>query len=169
MPLHPCCFTSRSKQVSCTVHFLYRFALLCGKLFCNFHSSLITHQDQKIHCCNLSFTHIHIHTHHTSHITPIPAQNSTSLLGYLYANPSSFSFLPLQVIRPGNQRVRPHSHSLFRVILTNFLFLSHSRSAAEIDELYERRVPAWRWSRTRTDAEVQMEAVVQVKGHVKQV
>lgn len=58
---------------------------------------------------------------------------------------------------------------LVSYILTNFLFLSHRRSAAEIDELYERRVPAWRWSRTRTDAEVQMEAVVQVKGHVKQV
>lgn len=48
-------------------------------------------------------------------------------------------------------------------------FIHYRRSAAEIDELYERRVPAWRWSRTRTDAEVQMEAVVQVKGHVKQV
>lgn len=109
----------------------------------------------------------HIKPTYTSHSYP---QNSTLLLEYLYANPSSFSFLPLQVIRPGNQRVRPHSHSLFRVILTYLLFFIHyRRSAAEIDELYERRVPAWRWSRTRTDAEVQMEAVVQVKGHVKQV
>lgn len=160
MLLHPCCFTSRSKQVSCTVHFLYRFALLCGKLFCNFHPLFITHLHHD-HKRPLYQTYIYI--------TLIPAQNSTLLLGYLYANQSSFSFLPLQVIRPGNQRVRPHSLSLSRVILTNFLFLSHRRSAAEIDELYERRVPAWRWSRTRTDAEVQMEAVVQVKGHVKQV
>ncbi|EME80067.1 uncharacterized protein MYCFIDRAFT_198401 [Pseudocercospora fijiensis CIRAD86] len=42
------------------------------------------------------------------------------------------------------------------------------RSAAEIDELYERKVPAWRWASTRTAAEEQMEAVVQVKGRVKQ-
>lgn len=161
MLLHPCCFTSRSKQVSCTVHFLYRFALLCGKLFCNSHPSPIKIK-RYITIISLSRTHIYI--------TPIPAQNSTLLLGYLYANQSSFSFLPLQVIRPGNQRVRPHSDSLFRVILTDLLFVIHyRRSAAEIDELYERRVPAWRWSRTRTDAEVQMEAVVQVKGHVKQV
>lgn len=159
MPLHPCCFTSRSKQVSCTVHFLYRFALLCGKLFCNFHLSPI-----KI------TRYQHIKPIHHTH-TP---QNFTLLLWYLYANPSPFLLFPLQVIRPGNQRVRPHSltltHSLSRVILTYLLFvIYYRRSAAEIDELYERRVPAWRWSRTRTDAEVQMEAVVQVKGHVKQV
>ncbi|RQM08300.1 hypothetical protein DH86_00001503 [Scytalidium sp. 3C] len=43
------------------------------------------------------------------------------------------------------------------------------RSAAEIDELYERKIPAWRWSKTVTVAEEQMHVVVQVKGGVKQV
>jgi hypothetical protein len=43
-----------------------------------------------------------------------------------------------------------------------------SRSAAEIDELYERKIPAWRWSKTVTAAEEQMQAVVQVKGGVKE-
>lgn len=42
------------------------------------------------------------------------------------------------------------------------------RSAAEIDELYERKIPAWRWSRTVTAAEEQMHVVVQVKGGVKE-
>jgi len=42
-----------------------------------------------------------------------------------------------------------------------------SRSAAEIDELYERKIPAWRWSRTTTAAEGQMHAVVEVKGSVR--
>ena len=41
------------------------------------------------------------------------------------------------------------------------------RSAAEIDELYERKIPAWRWSKTVTAAEEQMHAVVQVKGGVQ--
>ncbi|KAK3175823.1 hypothetical protein K4F52_009956 [Lecanicillium sp. MT-2017a] len=41
------------------------------------------------------------------------------------------------------------------------------RSAAEIDELYERKIPAWRWSKTITAAEEQMQAVVQVKGSVQ--
>ena len=38
-----------------------------------------------------------------------------------------------------------------------------SRSAAEIDELYERKIPAWKWSKTVTVAEEQMHAVLQVK------
>lgn len=42
------------------------------------------------------------------------------------------------------------------------------RSAAEIDELYERKIPAWRWKDTVTNAEEQMHAVVQVKGQVKE-
>lgn len=41
-----------------------------------------------------------------------------------------------------------------------------SRSAAEIDELYERKVPVWRWSKTVTAAEEQMHIVVQLKGNV---
>lgn len=44
----------------------------------------------------------------------------------------------------------------------------HSRSAAEIDELYERKIPAWRWSETVTTVEEQMHVVVQVKGGVKE-
>ena len=40
----------------------------------------------------------------------------------------------------------------------------NSRSAAEIDELYENKVPAWRWSKTVTAVEQQMRAAVQVKG-----
>jgi len=41
------------------------------------------------------------------------------------------------------------------------------RSAAEIDELYERKIPAWRWSKTVTTVEEQMHAVVRVKGSAK--
>ncbi len=43
----------------------------------------------------------------------------------------------------------------------------HSRSAAEIDELYERKIPAWRWRKTVTAAEEQMHVVLQVKGAIK--
>lgn len=42
------------------------------------------------------------------------------------------------------------------------------RSAAEIDELYERKVPAWRWSDTITAAEEQMRVVAQVKGGINE-
>jgi SP family general alpha glucoside:H+ symporter-like MFS transporter len=45
---------------------------------------------------------------------------------------------------------------------------SYSRSTAEIDELYENRIPAWRWSETVTAVEEQMHVVVQVKGSVKE-
>lgn len=45
-------------------------------------------------------------------------------------------------------------------------FVLNSRSAAEIDELYERKIPAWRWEKTVTAAEEQMHVVVQVKGKV---
>lgn len=110
----------------------------------------------------------HIKPMHYTH-TP---QNSTLLLCYLYANSSSFSFSHTGYTsrKPKGKTSFPLSLFLSRVILTYLpFFMYYRRSAAEIDELYERRVPAWRWSRTRTDAEVQMEAVVQVKGHVKQV
>ncbi|KEF55030.1 uncharacterized protein A1O9_08683 [Exophiala aquamarina CBS 119918] len=53
------------------------------------------------------------------------------------------------------------------VILWIYLPETKGRSAAEIDELYERKIPAWKWSRTRTAAEGQMHAVVEVKGSVK--
>ncbi|GIC87477.1 uncharacterized protein Aud_003861 [Aspergillus udagawae] len=43
-----------------------------------------------------------------------------------------------------------------------------SRSAAEIDELYERKIPVWRWSETVTSAEEQMRAVFLVKAGVDQ-
>jgi SP family general alpha glucoside:H+ symporter-like MFS transporter len=39
-----------------------------------------------------------------------------------------------------------------------------SRSAAEIDELYEKHVPAWRWSSTVTEVETQMHAAIQIRG-----
>jgi SP family general alpha glucoside:H+ symporter-like MFS transporter len=38
------------------------------------------------------------------------------------------------------------------------------RAAAEIDELYERKIPAWRWSKTATAAEQQMHAAVEARG-----
>jgi SP family general alpha glucoside:H+ symporter-like MFS transporter len=44
----------------------------------------------------------------------------------------------------------------------------HSRSAAEIDELYERKIPAWRWSRTVTAVEEEMHVFVQAKGSVEE-
>ncbi|KAJ5377257.1 uncharacterized protein N7496_004666 [Penicillium cataractarum] len=40
------------------------------------------------------------------------------------------------------------------------------RSAAEIDELYERKIPVWRWSKTITSAEEQLHAVLLKKGGV---
>ncbi|CAK7218402.1 hypothetical protein SBRCBS47491_003497 [Sporothrix bragantina] len=40
------------------------------------------------------------------------------------------------------------------------------RSAGEIDELYERKIPVWKWSKTVTSAEEQMHAVLLVKGSV---
>ena len=36
------------------------------------------------------------------------------------------------------------------------------RAAAEIDELWERKIPAWRWAKTETVIEQQMHAVVEV-------
>jgi sugar porter (SP) family MFS transporter len=38
------------------------------------------------------------------------------------------------------------------------------RAAAEIDELYECKIPAWRWSKTQTAAEQQMHAAVEARG-----
>ena len=35
-----------------------------------------------------------------------------------------------------------------------------SRAIAEIDELFEKRVPAWKWSKTVTDVEEHMRAAV---------
>lgn len=42
--------------------------------------------------------------------------------------------------------------------------LTYRRSAAEIDELYERKVPAWRWESTVTEGEEVMRAAVAQKG-----
>ncbi|KAJ5825160.1 hypothetical protein N7474_002298 [Penicillium riverlandense] len=50
------------------------------------------------------------------------------------------------------------------ILMWLYLPETRSRSAGEIDELYERKVPAWRWSETVTAAEEQMQLVVQVKG-----
>ncbi|KAH7356508.1 general substrate transporter [Rhexocercosporidium sp. MPI-PUGE-AT-0058] len=55
------------------------------------------------------------------------------------------------------------------IIMWLYLPETKGRSAAEIDELYERKIPAWRWSQTVTAAEEQMHLVVQVKGAVKEV
>ncbi|KAL5324517.1 hypothetical protein ACEPPN_009063 [Leptodophora sp. 'Broadleaf-Isolate-01'] len=55
------------------------------------------------------------------------------------------------------------------IIMWLYLPETKGRSAAEIDELYERKIPAWRWSGTVTAAEEQMHLVVQVKGAVKEV
>jgi len=47
-----------------------------------------------------------------------------------------------------------------------FLPETKGRSSAEIDELYERRIPPSKWSTTTTEAETQMHAIVAVKGGV---
>jgi uncharacterized protein (DUF342 family) len=43
-------------------------------------------------------------------------------------------------------------------------YLTSRRSAAEIDELYERKIPAWRWESTVTEGEEVMRAAVAQKG-----
>ncbi|EJT52612.1 hypothetical protein A1Q2_05686 [Trichosporon asahii var. asahii CBS 8904] len=45
------------------------------------------------------------------------------------------------------------------IFLWFFLPETKWRSAAEIDELYERRIPAWRWNKTRTKVEDQLDEV----------
>ncbi|ORY31052.1 general substrate transporter [Naematelia encephala] len=45
-----------------------------------------------------------------------------------------------------------------------FMPETKARSAAEIDELYERKIPAWRWANTVTAIEQQTHAAVQVRG-----
>ncbi|KAL7893150.1 general substrate transporter [Trichoderma sp. SZMC 28014] len=54
------------------------------------------------------------------------------------------------------------------IIMWLYVPETSGRSAAEIDELYERRIPAWRWSKTITEAEQRMQTVVLVKGGVKE-
>jgi hypothetical protein len=54
---------------------------------------------------------------------------------------------------------RPHSESK--------LTPRYRRSAAEIDELYENRVPAWRWKKTVTQVEKQLQAALQVRSGEK--
>ncbi|ORX37529.1 general substrate transporter [Kockovaella imperatae] len=46
------------------------------------------------------------------------------------------------------------------IVMWFFIPETRARSAAEIDELYEKRIPAWRWSKTVTDAELQMRKAV---------
>jgi len=38
---------------------------------------------------------------------------------------------------------------------------TRGRSSAEIDELFERKVPAWKWSKTVTEVEEQLAAATQ--------
>ncbi|UKZ94729.1 uncharacterized protein TrAFT101_009582 [Trichoderma asperellum] len=54
------------------------------------------------------------------------------------------------------------------IIMWLYVPETSGRSAAEIDELYERKIPAWRWSKTVTEAEQRMQTVVLVKGGVKE-
>lgn len=54
------------------------------------------------------------------------------------------------------------------IIMWLYIPETKGRSAAEIDELYERKIPAWRWSKTVTTAEEQMHAVVGLKGGVRE-
>ncbi|RSH83089.1 uncharacterized protein EHS24_006746 [Apiotrichum porosum] len=51
----------------------------------------------------------------------------------------------------------------FPICILMWLYLPETkgRSAAEIDELYERKIPAWRWSKTVTEAEETMHAAAQ--------
>lgn len=64
-------------------------------------------------------------------------------------------------------------YGAFSVPIAIFLWLylpeTKGRSAAEIDELYERKISAWRWSKTTTVAEEQMRAVIGVRGGVESV
>lgn len=41
--------------------------------------------------------------------------------------------------------------------------LMSRRSTAEIDELYERKIPAWRWGKTVTAVEEQLHAALRVR------
>ena len=39
-----------------------------------------------------------------------------------------------------------------------------SRAAGEIDELFERKIPAWRWAKTETEIETQQKEAVAMQG-----
>ncbi|OAA61997.1 General substrate transporter [Niveomyces insectorum RCEF 264] len=54
------------------------------------------------------------------------------------------------------------------ILMWLYLPETRGRSAAEIDELYERKIPAWRWASTVTSVEEQMHVVVRVKGGVEE-
>ncbi|GMK54163.1 hypothetical protein CspeluHIS016_0107490 [Cutaneotrichosporon spelunceum] len=47
------------------------------------------------------------------------------------------------------------------ILMWFFLPETKWRSASEIDELYERKIPAWRWAKTRTNAEEQVMQAIQ--------
>ncbi|TXT04812.1 hypothetical protein VHUM_04080 [Vanrija humicola] len=47
------------------------------------------------------------------------------------------------------------------ILMWYYLPETKGRSAAEIDELYERKIPAWRWSKTVTEAETHLREVSQ--------
>lgn len=49
------------------------------------------------------------------------------------------------------------------IIMWLYIPETMNRSAAEIDELYERKIPAWRWKKTVTLAEEQMHAAVEAR------
>lgn len=53
------------------------------------------------------------------------------------------------------------------IIMWLYLPETKGRSAAEIDELFERKVPAWRWSTTVTTVEENLHAVMREKGGVE--
>jgi SP family general alpha glucoside:H+ symporter-like MFS transporter len=49
------------------------------------------------------------------------------------------------------------------LISQKHLLTERRRSTGEIDELYERKIPAWRWGRTVTAIEEQMQAAVRAR------
>jgi len=53
------------------------------------------------------------------------------------------------------------------VLMWLYLPETAGRSAAEIDELYEKKVPAWRWRKTVTAVEEQMHAAIRVRAGEK--
>lgn len=55
------------------------------------------------------------------------------------------------------------SSQTFVIIKGVALISGGRRSAAEIDELYERKIPAWRWQKTVTAAEETMHAAIRAR------
>lgn len=51
-----------------------------------------------------------------------------------------------------------------------FIPETKGRSTAEIDELYEKKIPAWRWAKTTTAVEEQLQAALRLRnGQVQEI